>query len=166
MVILALAIGAVGDRHGSLAPLLVILLFAAGASTAVQQAANGQVNRVSGDVVVASFISFLGGTSVLVVAALVTGDLHPGSLPGTAWLYLGGPLGLIYILIGAAMVRVIGVLRFVLGVVAGQLLAAVLLDAVWPEPGTTLRATTVIGAVITVVGVWVSGRGASAPTEP
>lgn len=86
------------------------------------------------------------------------GEFSWHSLPGAPWLYLGGPLGLIYILIGASMVRVLGVLRLVLGVVAGQLIAAVAIDAAWPEPGTTLRVTTVIGAIVTVIGVWVSGR--------
>jgi hypothetical protein len=46
------------------------------------------------------------------------------------------------------------------------LIAAVLVDAFWPEPGTTLRATTLIGAVLTVVGVWVSGRGTTTAPAP
>jgi hypothetical protein len=32
------------------------------------------------------------------------------------------------------------------------------IDAAWPAPNTELKATTVIGAVVTVVGVWLSGR--------
>jgi transporter family-2 protein len=164
VVILAVAIGAVGDRHGSLKPALVILLLAAGATTAVQQATNGQLNRVSGDVIVASAVSFLGGTTVLVIVTLAAGQAHPGSWPTVPWLYLGGPLGVVYILIGAAMVRVLGVLRLVLGIVAGQLIVSVVLDAAWPEPGTSLRATTVVGAVITVGGVWLSGRDSTAAT--
>jgi transporter family-2 protein len=157
-VIVAVAVGALGERGASLRPLLFVLLFAAGASTAVQQAANGQMFGVTDDVLVAAFISFVGGTLVLVLAVLATGELSLHALPAVPWLYLGGPLGLVYVLIGAATVRPLGVLRFVLGVVAGQLLTAVVLDAVWPEPGTTLKITTVIGAVVTVVGVWISGR--------
>jgi transporter family-2 protein len=170
VVILAVAIGAVGDRHGSLKAAVVVMLLAAGATTAVQQATNGQLNQVSADAIVASVVSFIGGTTVLVIVTLAAGEAHPGSWPSAPWLYLGGPLGVVYILIGAAMVRVLGVLRLVLGIVAGQLIVSVALDALWPEPGTSLRATTVIGAVITVVGVWLSGRdsrGASAPaTSP
>jgi transporter family-2 protein len=165
VVVIAVAVGAVGDRSASLKPLLFILLFLAGASTAAQQAANGQLRGVADDVVVAAFISFLGGTTALVIAVLVTGEFSAHSFPTAPWVYLGGPLGLVYILIGASMVRVLGVLRFVLGVVAGQLIVAVIIDWAWPEPGTTLRATTVIGAVITVVGVWISGRDAEAGHE-
>jgi transporter family-2 protein len=165
VVILAVAIGAIGDRHGSLRPGLVVLLFAAGASTAVQQAVNGQLRGVADDVVVAAFISFAGGATALVIAVLATGQLDVHSLPSASWVYLGGPLGVVYILIGAAMVRVLGVLRFVLGVVAGQLIAAVVLDAAWAEPGTTLHPTTVVGAVVTVIGVWLSGRDADEAHE-
>jgi bacterial/archaeal transporter family-2 protein len=158
VVIVAVAIGAVGDANGALKPLLVILLFLAGASTAVQQAANGQLRNTADDVLVAAFISFLGGSLALIVAVGVAGEFNLHSLPSTAWLYLGGPLGLVYVVIGASMVRVLGVLRLILGVVAGQLIAAVVIDVVWPEPGTELRATTVVGAVLTGFGVWLSGR--------
>jgi transporter family-2 protein len=166
VVIVAVAIGAVGERGVSFQPVLFLLLFMAGASAAVQQAANGQLRAVSDDVVVASFISFLGGSVALVVAVLVTGDLAASSFPSAAWLYLGGPLGVVYILVGAATVKALGVLRFVLGVVAGQLLAAVVIDAAWPAPHTVLKATTVIGAVVTLVGVWLSGRDETAEHRP
>jgi transporter family-2 protein len=158
VVIGAVAIGAIGERGASLKPLLFVLLFAAGATSAVQQAANGQLRVAASDVVVASFVSFFVGSLALVVAVLVTGDFSAGSFPSAAWLYLGGPLGVVYIVIGAGTVRALGVLRFVLGVVSGQLLCAVVIDAAWPAPLTTLRTTTVIGAMVTVVGVWLSGR--------
>lgn len=158
VVIVAVAIGAVGERGALFKPVLFVLLFVAGAASAVQQAANGQLRVVSDDIVVASFVSFLGGSLALVVAVFVTGEFSASSLPGAAWLYLGGPLGVVYILVGAATVKSLGVLRFVLGVVAGQLLAAVVIDVVWPAPHTVLKTTTVVGAVVTLVGVWLSGR--------
>jgi transporter family-2 protein len=157
VVVAAVAIAAVGESRTALKPLLFAALFAAGAASAVQQAANGQL-RVVADVTVASFVSFLGGSLTLVVAVFATGSFSASSFPGAAWLYLGGPLGLLYILIGAVTVRSLGVLRFILGVVAGQLLAAVAIDAAWPASGTSLRAATAVGALITLVGVWVSGR--------
>jgi transporter family-2 protein len=159
LVVAAVAVSAVGAKHGSLTAWIVVLLFAAGAATAVQQAFNGQIKQVADDAVVASVVSFIGGTALLVVITVAAGELHFSSLPSAPWLYLGGPLGAVYILIGAAVVRVLGVLRLVLAVVAGQLIIAVALDAWWPEPGASLRLTTVLGAVITVAGVWLSGRG-------
>jgi transporter family-2 protein len=158
VVIAAVAIGAVGERGASFKPVLFGLLFLAGATSAVQQAANGRLRVAADDVVVASFVSFLVGSLALVIAVFAVGEFSWASFPPAAWLYLGGPLGLIYILVGAATVKSLGVLRFVLGVVSGQLLAAVVIDAAWPAPNTSLRATTVIGAVVTLFGVWLSGR--------
>jgi transporter family-2 protein len=158
VVIGAVAIGAVGDTGGSLQPLLFAGLFAAGAASAVQQAANGQLRVVADDAAVASFVSFLVGSIALVVVGFAAGAFSASSFPSAAWLYLGGPLGLVYIIIGAVTVRALGVLRLILGVVSGQLLAAVVIDAAWPAPGTSLRAATVVGALITFIGVWLSGR--------
>jgi transporter family-2 protein len=158
VVIAAVAIGAVGDRGASLKPLLFALLFAAGAASAAQQAANGQLRAVAGDVVVAMFVNFVAGSLALIIVVFATGEFSIRSWPHAPWLYLGGPLGVVYILVGATTVRALGVLRFVLAAVAGQLLSAVVIDAVWPEPRTTLRVATVIGAVVTIAGVWLSGR--------
>jgi transporter family-2 protein len=160
LVIAAVAIGAVGERGASLRPLLFALLFAAGAASAVQQGANGQLRTAANDVMVPLVMNFACGTLALTVVVLVTGEFSIHSWPHTPWLYLGGPLGVIYIFIGATTVRSLGVLRFVLAAVAGQLIAAVVIDAAWPEPGTTLRLATVIGAVVTVIGIWLSGRDA------
>jgi transporter family-2 protein len=158
VVIAAVAISALGDGRGSANPLLFVLLFAAGAASAVQQGANGQLRRAADDVVAPLLVNFVCGTLALTVLVFATGEFSANSWPHAPWLYLGGPLGVVYIYIGATTVRLLGVLRFVLGAVAGQLIAAVVIDAVWPEPGTTLRAATVVGAVVTVVGVWLSGR--------
>lgn len=163
LAIVAVAIGAIGERHASLRPVLFLLLVAGGAASAIQQGANGQLRVAADDLVTASVISFVSGSVALVVATVIAGDLTSLHWPSAAWLYLGGPLGVVYILIGATVVKVLGVLRFALAVVAGQLISSVAIDATWPEPGTTLRAATVIGALITVVGVWLSGRGSDEP---
>jgi transporter family-2 protein len=165
LAIVAVAIGAIGDRHASLRPALFLLLVAGGATSAIQQGANGQLRVAADDLVTASVISFIGGSAVLVGVTAIAGHLTTLHWPSAAWLYLGGPLGVVYILIGASTVKVLGVLRFALGVVAGQLISSVIIDAVWPEPGTSLRAPTVVGAAITVVGVWLSGRGASSAAK-
>lgn len=157
VAIAAVGIGAIGENPHSLQWWLLILLVVAGAASAVQQAANGQIRVAADDIVVASVVSFIGGTLLLVVVTASAGDFATMSWPTAAWVYLGGPLGVVYILIGAATVKVLGVLRFALGVVAGQLMSAVVIDAAWPAPGTKLHVATVIGAVITLVGVWLSG---------
>jgi transporter family-2 protein len=155
----AVALGAIGG-HGTVArPALFAGLFAAGAGSAWQQAGNGQLRRISQSTPVASFVSFLGGTIGLVIAASVQGDLSGRSWPQSWWLYIGGLLGAVYIALAASVVGRLGVLRLSLATVAGQLVGAVLLDAVWPAPGIELRATTVVGAALTLLAVAVSGLG-------
>jgi bacterial/archaeal transporter family-2 protein len=56
------------------------------------------------------------------------------------------------------------VVRLSLATVAGQLVAAVVLDVAWPAQGITLHAQTVVGAALTLVAVAVTGLGRSRAT--
>ena len=156
LAVAAVGLGAVGDSHAAVRPALFAALFAAGAASAVQQAANGRLRRVADSTPVASLVSFTGGTLALLLLAAARGDLAGRTWPSTWWLFTGGALGAVYIALAAAMVAQLGVLVVSLATVAGQLASAVLLDVVWPSPGIHLRATTVAGAVLTLVAVAVS----------
>jgi transporter family-2 protein len=158
LAVVGLAVGAVGS--GEIRPLLLAVVSLAGAATAVQAAANGHLQRVSGDAVVAATVSFLGGTLALLLVTLglkATGHLPALDWPPLSWRYLGGFGGAAYITLAAASVGSLGVLRLTLCTVCGQLLGGLAIDAVAPtndRPG--LR--TVVGAVLTVVAVLVAGR--------
>ena len=155
----AVALGAAGDRHAAVRPGLFALLFGAGAASAVQQAANGRIRGAAMDAIVAALVSFAGGTVLLAAAVLATGQVFDRHWPHPWWLYTGGLAGAIYIGLAAAAVSRLGVLAVSLATVAGQVVAAVMLDAWWPSPGTSLRAATVIGAVLTVLAVGVAAAG-------
>lgn len=157
LAVVAVLLGAVGDRQAVVRPALFAALFLAGAASAAQQAANGQLRRVAADTAVASLVSFAGGTVALVAASVVAGGLAGRSWPTEWWMYVGGVLGAVYIAVAAASVHVLGVLRLSLATVAGQLVAAVVLDVAWPAPGISLRPVTVVGAVLTLVAVAVTG---------
>jgi bacterial/archaeal transporter family-2 protein len=157
LAVAAVTLGALGDRHATVRPALFGVLFAAGAASAWQQAANGQLRRSAASTPVASLVSFTGGSLALVVLAAARGDLAGGGWPSQWWLYLGGGIGAAYIALAAVSVSRLGVLRLSLATVAGQLLGAVLLDVVWPAPGIQLHATTVLGVVLTLAAVAVSG---------
>jgi transporter family-2 protein len=159
LAVLAVGLGVVGDRHATVRPALFAALLVAGAASAAQQAANGQLRRQSRSTAVASLVSFAGGTIALLAASTIRGDLTGHAWPGQWWLYVGGALGAVYIALAATAVGEVGVLRLSLATVAGQLLAGVLLDVVWPAPGITLRWQTVAGAVVTVAAVAVTGLG-------
>ena len=159
LAVAAVALGAAGDHRSSVRPALFALLFGAGAASAVQQAANGRIRGAAMDATVAAFVSFAGGTLVLALTVAATGQGYGRHWPSAWWLYTGGVAGAIYIVLAAAVVHRLGVLTVSLATVAGQLLAAVCLDAFWPAPGTTLRTATVLGALLTVVAVAVAAAG-------
>lgn len=158
LAVAAVALGAVGDRHASVRPLLFAVLFATGAGSALQQAANGRLRQAAANAWVAGLVTFVVGAAVLVVAALATQQAFGRHWPNEWWLYTGGPMGVVFIVVAAALVHRVGVLAVSLATVAGQLAAAVVLDAVWPAHGTTLRAQTVAGAALTLVAVAMTAR--------
>jgi transporter family-2 protein len=161
MAVAAVALGATGEHRSVVRPALFALLFAAGAASAVQQAANGRLRGAAMDATAAALVSFAGGTAVLTLAVTATGQAFGRHWPGTWWLYTGGLAGAVYIVLAAAVVHRLGVLTVSLATVAGQLVAAVGLDAAWPAPGTSLRAATVLGAALTVLAVGVAAIGRS-----
>lgn len=138
--------------------LLLILPLLAGFGIGWQQAVNGQVREISGSAITATFINFVVGTTVLLVATLVHVAFvgWPASFPTDPVLYLGGVVGVLFIAGAAVIVRVTGVLLLGLGTIAGQLFASVLLDLFLPVEGHTLSVATVVGAALTLVAVGIA----------
>lgn len=149
---------AVSDRLGAPGGLALALLPAlAGVGVAWQQAVNGRVGAAGGPLP-AALINFAVGTTLILLVAAIEVALRglPGPLPTNPVLYLGGPLGILFIATAAAVVPLTGVLLLGLGAVAGQLIAAVLLDLLVPAAGEGLTATTVAGTALTLVAVTVA----------
>lgn len=168
LVAVVVAVSGKGARDAD--PVLLLLVVGAGVLISVQQALNGRVRRTTGDAGVATLVNFVVGTAALATALAVTaalGGLDVGSWPGPDrwYLYLGGPIGAAFVAVAATVVRLLGVLRLGLAVVAGQLVGAVLLDALLPTPGSELALLTVFGAALTLVAVAVSGRPPRRTTE-
>ena len=146
------------DQLSAAALALALFPLAAGAGMAWQQAVNGQVS-IAGGPWAAAWVNFAVGTGWLVLAAAVTVPVAglPPSLPTTWWLYLGGPIGVVFITAAAVLVRVHGVLILGLATVCGQVGAALVVDQVVGTDG--LGALTVTGAVVTLAGVLLAGLG-------
>jgi bacterial/archaeal transporter family-2 protein len=160
-----LAIAAVGvtaiGQHGTFRPALLALVGLSGVAASAQQAANGQLRAAAGDARVAAFINFTVGLLSLLALAGILALL--GHLPTIHWSaqpahYVGGLLGAAFILISAALVARLGVLRLTLGTVSGQVVGALVIDAIAPTPGLTLTVATVLGALLTLVAVAVTVR--------
>ena len=137
---------------------MLVLPFVAGVGIGWQQAVNGQVRSIATSALTATFINFVVGTAVLVVALFVhtTVSGWPTSLPTEPWLYVGGAIGIAFITVAAIAVRITGVLIFGLATIAGQLLMSLVLDLVAPSPGHQIAATTVVGTVLTLVAVGIA----------
>jgi len=146
------------DALSTAALALALLPLVGGVGIAWQQAVNGQVSATGGPWA-ATWVNFAVGTTWLTVAFLVAVVVHgpPDRLPSIWWLYLGGPIGVVFISAAAALVRVHGVLVLGLCVVCGQVGASLVVDQL---AGTTpLGTLTVVGAAITVLGVLLAGLG-------
>ncbi len=133
-----------------LLPVLLPLL--AGFLMSFQQAMNGTATVHYGSPIAATLVNFIAGAALLWAAWLIklatAGAGNP--LPAQWWYYLGGPLGCIFIGVGALLVRSLGVLVTGLGMIAGQLLGSLGLDLLFPVPGTVVALPTVLGTLLTL----------------
>lgn len=145
--------GAGDDPAQLILPLLLPVL--AGFLMSFQQAMNGTATMHYGTPLAATLVNFVAGTCVLWVAWLikvaVAGAGNP--LPGEWWYYLGGPMGCVFIGLGALLVRSLGVLVTGLGMIAGQLLGSLGLDLLVPAPGSIVAVPTVLGTLLTLVAI-------------
>jgi bacterial/archaeal transporter family-2 protein len=159
----ATVIGALGAR-GDLQPLLLGLAVVAGMGMALQAAANGRLASESGEPFFASLVNVTLGFATLGIVALVTlATVSLDALPANPLLYVGGLLGGFVVVVFAATVQTLGVLRLGLATVAGQTSGALLIDLVAPAPGEAVTAATVLGVVLTMAAVAISGRTRQAP---
>lgn len=162
-VLTVLAVGlAVGGRlNDPTALTLAVLPLLAGIAVAWQQAVNGLVGRAAGSPLTATLVNFtVGIVALLAVFAvdIAIRGLPAGSPPAEPWLYLGGPIGIAFIAIAAAVVEFTGVLLLGLATIAGQVVGAVLLDVLLPTAASRPDATTLLGAALTLVAVLIAAR--------
>jgi bacterial/archaeal transporter family-2 protein len=133
-----------------------------GGLVAVQHALNGRVTQVSGSAIAAAWLNFAFGVTVLAIfnLTLVTsGVLEFSALPiEHPYLFLGGVLGVTFIVIAAYVIRQLGSLQFTLAATAGQLFGAVMLDLLVPLPTTVLSINLFIGLFVTASAVALASR--------
>lgn len=158
LTLLAVAGAMSGRINGHVALWLIALPLLAGCAIGVQQAINGQVRAASDSALVAALLNFFTGTSMLAATWLIVRAIQrtPIPFPSELWLYLGGPLGIVFIAIAAMVVRWTGVLLYGLAAIAGQLIGAVLLDLIVPAAGIYLQTATLIGTGIALLAVGIA----------
>lgn len=146
-----------GAQRGWELLLLVVVPFSGGFINSGQQAINGRQTAAYRSPIPSTLFNFLSGTAALAVVwigVLFAGEVSvPESLPSQWWLYLGGPLGVVFIGLGALLVTRVGVLVAAMGMIAGQLVGSLLLDVVAPAPGSVVTTATVLGTALTLAAV-------------
>ena len=130
-----------------------------GVGLAIQHGINGNTKVVASAAtpkalaatLASTWVSFAGGVAFLVLAAGVAVAINggiSGSFPGQLWMYSGALLGITFVSTSAFVVGRLGVLQTVLFTVAGQMVAALLLDlSIGYRPGLL----TFIGAGLTLL---------------
>lgn len=141
--------------------LLAAIPLLIGVATSGQQVLNARQAAAYGSVLPATLINFLVGAGaiglVLAVQAVLTGV--DGGLVPQWWLYLGGPLGCVFIGFSAILVPRVGVFTATLGLVSGNLIGSLAVDALAPADGARVTALTVAGTLGAVAAAALAGPG-------
>lgn len=143
-----------------LIPALAMGIFS-GAITAVQYALNGKISREFKSTFLTSSLNFFMGFCLLSAILLFSSLLQIWTLKPAPNIFEhpnlwgGGALGLIFIASAAYFVGRLGVLRFAVVSVLGQLTGALLLDVFAPARGTVLTWFVPAGLLITLIAVLV-----------
>lgn len=144
----------------------ILLAIIVGIVIAFQQALNGRINVVATRPLSTTFVNFLMGSFILIIALTINlfrgGSI--GHLPGGILVYLGGPIGVIFIAVTAYTVKHLGILNLILFSVTGQLIGALLLDWLAPAAHTKISAYLITGTTMTLIAV-VSSRLLSRRTK-
>jgi transporter family-2 protein len=136
----------------------VVLSVLVGVVGSFQHALNSRVNHVSQRPIVTTWFNFFIGLTFLLIALAINLARHGslGTLPTNIWVYIGGPMGVIFIAVASNVVRHLGVLNFILFSVTGQLLGALLLDWFLPAHSGTLSSYLVFGTAMTLASILLS----------
>ncbi len=117
--------------------LFTILAFLIGFATSVQSGINGQIRLATGNPLVATAINFTVGTLLLIAILLFTTKKKIYRLPDQRrlklthwWMWIGGPLGVIYVMATLLFPPVIGYGAFFSMMVAGQMIFSAAIDHV------------------------------------
>ena len=110
----------------------LIVVLAAGVALATQSAVNTQLAKaMSGEAVIATFISFAVGTIVLFFIAWVKTDLwgNLSAIPSQPWWKLiGGVLGAVVVFTTVLLAPKLGITAMLFFIIVGQLITATTID--------------------------------------
>lgn len=137
----------------------LIIALAAGVALATQSAINTQLAKaMSGEAVIATFISFAVGTIVLFFIAWVKTDLwgNLSTAPSQPWWKLiGGILGAVVVFTTVLLAPKLGITAMLFFIIVGQLITAATIDhfGLIGMPIREVNITKFIGLIIVAFGL-------------
>ena len=137
----------------------LIIALAAGVALATQSAINTQLAKaMSGEAVIATFISFAVGTIVLFFIAWVKTDLwgNLSAIPSQPWWKLiGGVLGAVVVFTTVLLAPKLGITAMLFFIIVGQLITAATIDhfGLIGMPIREVNITKFIGLIIVASGL-------------
>ena len=137
----------------------LIIALAAGVALATQSAINTQLAKaMSGEAVIATFISFAVGTIVLFFIAWVKTDLwgNLSTVPSQPWWKLiGGILGAVVVFTTVLLAPKLGITAMLFFIIVGQLITAATIDhfGFIGMPILEVNITKFIGLIIVAFGL-------------
>ena len=137
----------------------LIIALAAGVALATQSAINTQLAKaMSGEAVIATFISFAVGTLVLFFIAWVKTDLwgNLSTVPSQPWWKLiGGILGAVVVFTTVLLAPKLGITAMLFFIIVGQLITAAIIDhfGLIGMPIREVNITKFIGLIIVAFGL-------------
>jgi transporter family-2 protein len=141
--------------QGNFDVLYIVLALIIGVIVSFQQAINGRLNVLSQRPLVTAWFNFGAGTALLIVFLIINLGLggEIGTFPHNPLIYTGGLIGLIFIAISAYTIKELGVLNFIMFSVAGQVVTALIVDAIAPAKNARLSGWVIVGTLITFISV-------------
>jgi len=134
-----------------------VIAFAAGVSFVFQQAVNSNLRVEIGSPWWAGFISYLGGTIVMLIMAIALHEPLPtGAMVGRSHVmsWAGGIFGAAYIGISILLLPRLGAATVIVLLVAGQMIGSLVFDhfGLFGLPVHHVTAPRAIGAVLLLIG--------------
>jgi transporter family-2 protein len=138
--------------------LLLLLALAVGVLLPVQAGVNAQLRSAVGSPLTAALVSFLVGTAGLVTAVVIFRTpmaLRGAWVDSPWWQWVGGLIGALYVIATIVLAPRLGAATLVAAVVAGQMIASLLLDqyGLLGFPTHPINGLRVLGAGLVIVGV-------------
>ncbi|MBN6065021.1 DMT family transporter [Aggregatibacter actinomycetemcomitans] len=139
--------------------LYILIALIAGVALASQSAINTQLAKaMSGEPIIATFISFAVGTILLFVIAFVKSDLfgNLATLPQQPWWKLiGGVLGALVVFTTVLLAPKMGITAMLFFIIVGQLLTAAVIDhfGLLGMPAREVDVIKLVGLVIVAFGL-------------